>query len=69
MVLMFQGVTPRQELVLPGVETTGFETSTTPRRAHFMAGAEDRSPGDGPVHAQKAPGDEGPPTPPDIRGT
>lgn len=36
-VLMFQGEAPRHELVLPGLETTGFDTATTARRAHFMA--------------------------------
>jgi len=40
-VLMFQGETPRHELQLPDVETTGFQTSTTARRAHFMAEGED----------------------------
>lgn len=40
-VLMFQGESPRHELHLPGVETAGFETSTTARRTHFMAGTED----------------------------
>ncbi|MDP8992992.1 MAG: condensation domain-containing protein, partial [Actinomycetota bacterium] len=39
--VMFQGVTPQaEEVVLPGVATTGFETSATTRRAHFMAGEE-----------------------------
>lgn len=39
--LMFQGVTPAEELILPGVETSGLETSTTAPRAHFMARGED----------------------------
>ncbi|MDQ4130485.1 MAG: condensation domain-containing protein, partial [Actinomycetota bacterium] len=54
-VLMFQGVTPREEFVLPGLETTGFETSTTTRRDHFMAGPDERSDADvraEPGHAQ-----------------
>ena len=42
--LMFQGVTPRQELTLPGVKTAGFETSARARRAHFMAAAHDPAP-------------------------
>lgn len=42
--VMFQGVTPRaDELVLPGLATTGFETSDTSRRAHFMAAAGERA--------------------------
>lgn len=36
--VMVQGVTPRQELVLPAVDSTGFDTSTRAPRAHFMAG-------------------------------
>ena len=35
--VMFQGVTPRQEITLPGVQTTGFETSDRATRAHFSA--------------------------------
>jgi acyl-coenzyme A synthetase/AMP-(fatty) acid ligase len=42
--LMFQGETPARELVIPGVETSGYETSTTAPRAHFMARGDD---GDG----------------------
>jgi len=42
--VMFQGVTPQvDEVVLPGVTTTGYDTSATTTRAHFSAG----SPGDG----------------------
>jgi len=46
--LMFQGVTPRRELVLPGVETVGMETAASARRAHFMA-TDEGSEGDGPA--------------------
>lgn len=35
--VMFQGVTPEQELDLPGLDTRGFQTSTRVGRAHFMA--------------------------------
>lgn len=38
--VLVQGVTPRQELVLPAVDSAGFDTSTRATRAHFMAGAE-----------------------------
>lgn len=41
--LMFQGVTPRQELTLPGLQTTGFETSDSAARAHFTAAADGAS--------------------------
>lgn len=44
--LMFQGVTPRHEVTLPGLESGGFETSSSARRAHFMAAGEDPSAGD-----------------------
>ncbi|MDQ3932595.1 MAG: AMP-binding protein, partial [Actinomycetota bacterium] len=67
-VLMFQGVTPRQELVLPGVETTGFETSTTARRTHFMAGGDDRSHGDSRAKTEDARGDEASPLPDSAMG-
>ncbi|MDQ3645285.1 MAG: condensation domain-containing protein [Actinomycetota bacterium] len=43
--IMFQGVTPTEDLVMPGLETSGFETSTTAPRAHFMARGDD-GPGD-----------------------
>jgi acyl-CoA synthetase (AMP-forming)/AMP-acid ligase II len=37
-VVMFQGVAPEPaEVVLPGLTTTGFDTSATTRRLHFMA--------------------------------
>ncbi|HEX6537646.1 MAG TPA: condensation domain-containing protein [Candidatus Dormibacteraeota bacterium] len=36
--VMVQGVTPRQELVLPAVDSMGFDTSARAPRAHFMAG-------------------------------
>jgi non-ribosomal peptide synthetase component F len=36
--LMFQGVTPTQELVLESVESAGLETAARAGRAHFMAG-------------------------------
>jgi acyl-coenzyme A synthetase/AMP-(fatty) acid ligase len=42
--VMFQGVTPAQDLLLPGLETSGYETSATAARAHFMA--RDDGPGD-----------------------
>jgi non-ribosomal peptide synthetase component F len=43
-VVMFQGVTPRaDEVVLPGLTTTGYDTSATTTRTHFMAGAEGES--------------------------
>ena len=42
-VVMVQGVTPRQELVLPALDTAGFETSNRAQRAHFMAAAPERS--------------------------
>ena len=36
---MFQGVTPhREEVLLPGLETTGYDTSETTTRTHFSAG-------------------------------
>jgi len=43
--VMFQGVTPQtEEVVLPGVTTTGFETSGKTTRAHFVAGSHEDSP-------------------------
>ncbi len=36
--LMFQGVTPRHELVLEGVESAGLDTAARAGRAHFMGG-------------------------------
>lgn len=45
--LMFQGVTPTQELVLEDLETTGLQTASRSGRAHFM-GAGERPPGDVP---------------------
>jgi len=45
--LMFQGVTPTQELVLGDLETVGLQTASRSSRAHFM-GAGERSPGDVP---------------------
>ncbi|MDQ6797396.1 MAG: condensation domain-containing protein, partial [Actinomycetota bacterium] len=40
--VMFQGVTPQMdEVVLPGVATTGYDTSATTTRAHFAAGTDD----------------------------
>jgi len=46
--VMFQGVTPQvDEVVLPGLTTTGYDTSATTARAHFAAGDDDRVPGDG----------------------
>ena len=36
-VVMVQGVTEREELELPDVDTAGFETSNRAARAHFMA--------------------------------
>ncbi|MGI8776226.1 MAG: AMP-binding protein [Acidimicrobiales bacterium] len=45
--VMFQGVTPQMdEVTLPGVTTTGYDTSATTTRAHFAAGSDDG--GDGP---------------------
>lgn len=41
--IMFQGVTPHQELVLEGVQSAGLETAARAGRAHFMAGPEDRA--------------------------
>ena len=38
--LMFQGVTPAQEMVLEGVESAGLEAAARAGRAHFMAGEE-----------------------------
>ena len=35
--VMFQGVTPRQDLVLPDVESAGLGTSTRAARAHFAS--------------------------------
>ena len=36
--VMFQGVTPhREEVVLPGVDTSGYDTSATTTRTHFSA--------------------------------
>jgi hypothetical protein len=41
--VMFQGVTPQtEEVVLPGVTSSGFETSVTTARAHFAAASGDR---------------------------
>ncbi len=38
--VMFQGVTPQlDEVVFPGVVTSGYDTSATTTRAHFSAGA------------------------------
>jgi hypothetical protein len=43
--VMFQGVTPQtEEVVLPGVTSTGFATSTTTTRAHFAGASEDDRP-------------------------
>ena len=54
--VMFQGVTPRSdELVLPGLVTTGFETSATSRRAHFIAAPDE------PAEEQAAPVNGAPP--------
>ncbi|CAN5218639.1 hypothetical protein BH24ACT1_BH24ACT1_12780 [soil metagenome] len=37
--VMFQGVTPQsEEVVLPGLETSGYDTSATTTRTHFSAG-------------------------------
>ena len=37
--VMFQGVTPhREDVVLPGLETSGYDTSATTTRTHFSAG-------------------------------
>jgi non-ribosomal peptide synthetase component F len=45
-VVMLQGVTPEpDEVVLPELTTTGFDTAGITRRAHFMAGADDGRPG------------------------
>jgi len=47
--LMFQGVTPRQELKLPGLQTTGFETSDSAARAHFTASDDGESSDEAPA--------------------
>ncbi|MGI8624376.1 MAG: condensation domain-containing protein, partial [Solirubrobacteraceae bacterium] len=39
--LMFQGVTPRQELTLEGVESAGLDAAARAGRAHFMGAGED----------------------------
>ncbi|HEX3394735.1 MAG TPA: condensation domain-containing protein [Acidimicrobiales bacterium] len=45
--VMFQGVTPQvDEVVLPGLTTSGYDTSATTTRAHFAAG-DDEAPLDG----------------------
>ncbi|MEN3314788.1 MAG: hypothetical protein V7605_1022, partial [Acidimicrobiaceae bacterium] len=45
--VMFQGVTPQvDDVVLPGLTTTGYDTSATTTRAHFAAG-DDEAPLDG----------------------
>ncbi|HEX2041487.1 MAG TPA: condensation domain-containing protein [Acidimicrobiales bacterium] len=45
-VVMVQGVTPQAaDVVLPGIETTGFETSATTRRRHFRGGPDEDPPG------------------------
>ena len=44
-VVMFQGVAPPPaEVVLPGLTSSGFDTSATTRRLHFAAGDDDGSP-------------------------
>ncbi|MDQ3306248.1 MAG: condensation domain-containing protein, partial [Actinomycetota bacterium] len=43
-VVMLQGVTPQtDDLVLPGLTTSGYQTSATTTRTHFSAGDDDRS--------------------------
>jgi non-ribosomal peptide synthetase component F len=40
--VMFQGVTPQgEELVLPGLTTSGYDTSATTTRTHFASGGEE----------------------------
>lgn len=36
--IVFQGVTPEQELVLEGLDSSGLQTASRTARAHFMAG-------------------------------
>jgi hypothetical protein len=43
--VMFQGVTPQtEEVVLPGLMTSGYDTSATTTRTHFSAGRDDEGP-------------------------
>jgi len=47
--VMVQGVTPQtDDVVVPGISTTGYDTAATARRAHFIAGDEDAPPGGSP---------------------
>ncbi len=40
--VMFQGVTPQgEELVLPGLTTSGYDTSATTKRTHFASGGDE----------------------------
>src|SRR3712207_1164589 len=42
---MVQGVTPQApEVVLPGIATSGYDTSATTRRAHFRGGSDEEPP-------------------------